>query len=128
MRKKIEPIKPRPQTITNKDRTSSKFRQKKRKNFLPTLIITATLWLTIFALIYLVSPTNYAAVPLFFVFLFFALLLTFSLVLANARRGLIMSVGIIFFLVLRYLGVGHVVNLLLIAAVAITIEYYFSRY
>ena len=128
MRKKREPVKPKPQTVTKKSRGSSKFRQKKRKNFLPTLIITTTLWLTIFALIYLVSPTNYTAVPLFFVFLFFALLLTFSLVLANTRRGFIVSVSIIFFLILRYLGVGHVVNLLLIAAVAITLEYYFSRY
>ncbi len=128
MRKKIEPTKPKNQNFTKKSRVSSKIRQKKRKNFLPTLIITTTLWLTIIALVYLVSPTNYTAVPLFFVFLFFALLFTFSLVLANARRGFIISVGIVFFLVLRYLGVGHVVNLLLITAVAITIEYYFSRY
>jgi hypothetical protein len=126
MKRKRKIIKQKPDSSPNNG--FRKGRQRKRKNFLPTLIITVTLWLTTLALIFFVTPTNYAAIPLFFVLLFFALLFTFSLILANARRGLIASTGITFFLLLRYLGVGHIVNLLLIVAVVITVEYYFSRY
>jgi hypothetical protein len=98
----------------------------KRKNFLPTLIVTILLWLTIAGLIYFIDPGITGAVPLFFVILFLAFLFTFSLIFISTRRGLITSSSISLFLLLAYLGVGNIINFLLIAAIAICIELYFK--
>jgi len=99
----------------------------KRKNFLPTLLITVLLWLLLAGLVYFVDPGNFAAVPVFFVLLFTALLFTFSLLFTNTRRGLIGSVSLSIFFVLAYLGVGNILNLLLIVAIAVSIELYFGQ-
>jgi hypothetical protein len=99
----------------------------KRKNFLPTLLITILLWGLLGALVYFIDPSTFAAVPLFFVLIFSCLLFTFSLVFAGGRRGLIGSIAITLFLVLAYLGVGNILNLILIIAIAVAVELYFSH-
>lgn len=107
-----------------------RFRQKKiqsRKNFLPTLVLTICLWLSLSALVYFVDPDTTLAIPVFFLVAFFALLFTFSTLLANSRRGLIISLGLTVFLILRYLGIGHIINFLLVVAIAITVELYFIK-
>lgn len=98
----------------------------KRKNFLPTLLLTILFWILLGALVYFVDPGIFGVVPLFFVTLFVALLFTFSLVFANSRRGLLASLSLSLFLILRYLGVGNWLNLVLILAIASCIELYFS--
>jgi len=84
----------------------------KRKNFLPTLLVTVLLWAIIAGLIYFIDPGTFGIVPLFFVIVFAALLFTFSLIFASTRRGLIGSISISLFLILSYLGVGNIINLL----------------
>ncbi|OGM77241.1 hypothetical protein A2210_02715 [Candidatus Woesebacteria bacterium RIFOXYA1_FULL_40_18] len=98
----------------------------RRKNFFPTLILTVLLWAAAGALIYFVEPDTFGAISAFFMTIFFALLFTFSTILANTRRGLITALGLTIFLILRYLGVGNILNFLLIAGVVITAELYFS--
>lgn len=98
----------------------------KRKNFLPTLLLTILLWLALGVLVNFIEPNTFGAVPLFFLITFMALLFTFSLIFAAGRRGLIGAVGITLFLVLAYLGVGNILNLILIVAIAVSIELYFS--
>lgn len=98
----------------------------KRKNFLPTLLLMILLWLTLGALVYFIEPDTFGAVPLFFLITFMAVLFTFSLIFAASRRGLIGAIGITLFLVLAYLGVGNILNLILIVAIAVSIELYFS--
>ncbi len=100
---------------------------KRRKNFFPTLIVLVLSWGLIFALIYSVDPTSPGAVPAFFILVFIASLFTFSTLLANSRRGLLSTLVLTFFLLLRYLGVGHLLNLLLLLGLAITTEIYLSR-
>ena len=100
---------------------------KLRKNFFPALVIIIFLWGIISGLVYFVDPETFGAILLFFILSFFAMLLTLSLVFANSRRGFIASVGLIIFLVLRYLGIGNILNFLLITGISITIELYFSR-
>jgi apolipoprotein N-acyltransferase len=105
-------------------------RQKKiqaRKNFLPTLVLTICLWLSLATLVYFIDPDTALAIPVFFLVVFFALLFTFSTILANSRRGLVISSGLTVFSILRYLGIGHIINLLLIIAVAVTVELYFIK-
>jgi hypothetical protein len=99
----------------------------KRRNFLPTLLVTVLLWLLLAGLIYFVDPGTFGAVPLFFVLFFAALLFTFSFLFGSTRRGLITSISLSLFSILAYLGVGNILNLLLIVAIAISIELYFGH-
>lgn len=98
-----------------------------RKNFFPTAIIIVLLWTLITLFIYFVEPNQLAAIPIFFVLLFFSLLFTTSTIFANSRRGLITSLALIIFLLLRYIGVGNIINFLLLAGIVISTEIYFSK-
>jgi hypothetical protein len=98
----------------------------KRKNFLPTLLITVVLWLLLAGLIYFVDPSTFGIVPLFFITVFVVLLFTFSLIFASSRRGLIIGSSLSLFLILAYLGVGNILNLFLIVAIAVCVELYFK--
>lgn len=98
----------------------------KRKNFFPTLLITLFLWIATGSLVYFIDPGTFAAVPIFFIAVFFSLLFTFSLIFANSRRGIVTTIATTLFLVLLYLGVGNILNLILIVAIAGSIELYFS--
>lgn len=98
----------------------------KRKNFLPTLLVTILLWGMAGALVYFIDPATFAAIPLFFILIFLIILFTFSLLFAASRRGLIAAIAVTLFLFLSYLGVGNVLNLLLIVAIAVCVELYFG--
>ncbi|MGB6839277.1 MAG: hypothetical protein WBD86_02485 [Microgenomates group bacterium] len=100
---------------------------KRRKNFFPALIIVLFSWGLIVTMICFVNPSTFGAVPAFFLILFVALLFTFSTIFANTRRGILAASGLTLFLILRYLGVGNIINLLLIAGLGITADIYFSR-
>ncbi|OGM18664.1 hypothetical protein A2686_04325 [Candidatus Woesebacteria bacterium RIFCSPHIGHO2_01_FULL_38_10] len=100
---------------------------KLRKNFFPAMLLTILLWLGVVFIIYFVNPSDLGAVQLFFIISFLASLFTFSTLLANTRRGLLIAIGLTIFLVLRYLGVGNILNLLLILGLTITTEIYFSK-
>lgn len=104
-----------------------KQKAKLRKNFLPTLILTIALWVAVACLVYFVEPGTLGAIPIFFAVIFFVLLFTFSTLFANTRRGLLTALAITIFLILRYLGVGNILNFLLIAGLTITLELYFSN-
>lgn len=84
------------------------------------------MWISLAGLVYFIEPDTFGATPLFFVLVFFALLFMFALVFADRRRGLIASTSLTFFLLLAYLGVGNILNLILIIAIATSVELYFS--
>lgn len=98
-----------------------------RKNFLPTLFLIILFWSIAAFIIYFVDPSAFGIVPALLLFIFFALLFTASLLFANTRRGVISASLLTFFLILRYLGIGNIVNFLLILGVGITLELYFSK-
>lgn len=98
---------------------------KNRKSFLPTLIMTVILWLTLGFLIYFVSPDFALSLPLFFLLVFFCLFFTFSIILDGSRRGLIISLAATLFVILRYFGIGNILNALLLLGIAVAIEIYF---
>ncbi|MBU0572611.1 hypothetical protein KKH23_03915 [Patescibacteria group bacterium] len=100
---------------------------RRRKNFFPTLIVTFISWLGIAAIIYFINPSTLGIVPLFFSVFFIALLFTFSTLLANSKRGLVIASTATLFLLLRYLGVGNIINFLLIIGLGITTDLYLSR-
>src|SRR5688572_5056790 len=90
----------------------------KRKNFLGTLMVSGLLWLSILILIYFFSPEGILPKIIFFVLTSLALMVTFSTLFENKRRGLLITSAIIFFLMLRMLGVGNLFNLFLVIAIA----------
>lgn len=100
---------------------------RKRKNFFPTLIITCISWFAIAAMLCFVNPTTPGIVPLFFLIFFVTLLFTFSSLLANSKRGLIIASTATLFLILRYLGVGNIINFLLLVGLGTTFDLYLSK-
>ncbi|MCX6704022.1 MAG: hypothetical protein NTZ07_01100 [Candidatus Woesebacteria bacterium] len=109
-----------------KRKNSHKQQALKRKNFLPTLLTTVFLWSVLGGLVYFIDPGSFGAIFFFFILIFFCLLFTFSLIFANSRRGIVVTIAITFFLTLMYFGVGNILNLILIVAIAVCIELYFS--
>lgn len=99
---------------------------KLRKNFFPTLLITIAIWALLAGLIYFVDPNSFGAVPAFFLLGFLALIFTFSILLANSFLGAVYSLGLTFFAVLRYFGIGNILNFLLILGVlaAVSLIYF----
>jgi hypothetical protein len=77
--------------------------------------------------VYFFDPFTFGAIPAFFDLLFTALLFTLSTILLNTRRGLTIAVLVTLFLLLRYLGVGNIINLLLLAGIGIASEFYFGK-
>ncbi len=100
---------------------------KKRKNFFPTLIITIILWVGVTLFVNSVNPHSLGALQFLLVIIFATSFLTFSLLFANTRRGFISATFLVIFLAFRYLGIGNIVNLSLLAGLFITIEMYFSK-
>lgn len=101
--------------------------KKRNKNFFPSLIITLALWGFLAMIIFFVDPTQGGALEMFFGLLFLALLFTFSLLLVNTRRGFIVSLSATVFAILLYLGVGSLLNLLLIIGASVMFEIYFTK-
>ena len=97
----------------------------RRKNFLPSLIITVLLFLGLVLIVYFTDPKQSFFVFLFFVNLFTLLFFLFSLIFAGSKVGLIISVCMTVFAVLRHFGIGNILNAVLIAGlgiIAITYE------
>jgi len=100
---------------------------KERKNFFPSLIVTILLWAFIFAIFFLTSPTQTNVLILFFVVLLLALIFSFSLLFSNTKRGILYSLSIIIFLIMRLFGVGNILNFLLLLGFTISLDIYFGR-
>jgi hypothetical protein len=99
----------------------------RRKNFLATLVIIIVLWGGVGFLVFFVDPSIFGALALFFLLFFLALLFTLATLFANTRSGFIAALALTFFLILRYFGLGNILNLFLIAGVAIAFEIYFTE-
>lgn len=98
---------------------------KLRRNLASSLTIIVLLWLSLASFIYFVDPKITLAIPALFIIVFLALFFTTSTLLINTRRGLILSSALTLFLLLRYFGIGNLLNFLFLAALATTAEYYF---
>lgn len=97
---------------------------KKRKNFFPAVALNLLFWLGWLAVIILIPPESLLAIFIFYLLLFAALLLTFSLLFANSRRGLLLSLFIIGFLVLKQLKLATILNLFLLSGLLTGLEVY----
>ena len=104
---------------------------RRRKNFLPTLLLTTLFWLFWFYIFFFVSPQNTTYhiphIIYFFTTLFVALTLTLALLFGNTRRGFLITLGIIGFLILRMYDLAHYLNLVLLIGFLISLEFCFSK-
>lgn len=126
VRNKVKPPK-KAKVNSNLKAINRKKEKNKRKNFLPSLAATIVLWLTIACMFYFTDPFDFGRIPLLLVLVFTAILFTTSIIFANTRRGIITASTLTLFLILRYLGIGNILNLLLVLGLALAIEYYFHR-
>jgi len=92
-----------------------------------SFILTVVFWISLLYIFFFVNPENNLAIPIFIVNFFFAMLFTLSIILLNTRRGLIISIAVTFFLILRLVGVGNLLNLILIVGILTALEFYFRK-
>ena len=105
-------------------------KKSRRKNFLVTFILIIVFWSTFAFLIFFIEPGQIknliipgAYLP-FFINLFLAIFFTLSVVLNNSQRGLLISLGIIAFLILRLHDFGNLLNLILIIGLIVAIDFF----
>lgn len=98
---------------------------KKRKNFFPLFGVTLSLWAVLGLTVYFVDPDTFGAVPFFILLTFVTLFFTFTTIFAHVRRGVIAAVAITIFVTFRYFGIGNILNIILLAFLALAIEAYF---
>ena len=100
---------------------------RRRKNFLPTFILTIFLWLAWLFILFFVSPETKLSTFYFLFSIFLALTFTFSLLFANSRRGFLVAAGFVLFLILRWQKLGNILNAVLLTAVILSLEVYFTK-
>lgn len=98
---------------------------RRRKNFFPTLLLAILSWLGWFLVLIKIPPESTLLLFTFFFLLFSALFLTSALFFANSRRGLITTLFVILVLVFRYYQIGNPLNLILLLAIFVALEFFF---
>ncbi|MDO8503706.1 MAG: hypothetical protein Q7S60_03370 [bacterium] len=102
-----------------------KFRR--RRNFLPTLLVTVILWGILTIIFFFIPPEAFLAPFLFLAVVFLTILFTGSLIFANTRRGLLLALGILVFMLLNYYNIGNYLNIALLVGILVTLDYYLSH-
>jgi len=96
----------------------------RRKNFLPSLIISCLLFISLASLIYFTDPKFTIFVYIFFINLFTLLFFVFSLIFAHTRRGLITAMCVTTFTIFKFFGIENILNAILIISLGIISEIY----
>lgn len=105
-----------------------------KKNFVPTIILAISFWLATGLIVFFLEPDSVKNIFVansylpFFLTLTPALFFTWSLICMNSRRGFLITIGIIFFLILRLFKIGNLLNAILIASIITALELYFSKH
>lgn len=102
-------------------------RKKQHRNFLPAFLLTLLVWLGWLYFFISFPPETKLLISIFYLFLFLANFLTFSLILGNSRRGFLISSAIISYLFLNQMKQAHVLNFILIGGILLSIELYFRK-
>jgi len=97
----------------------------KKKNYIISLVLAVIFWLVWGFVFFLIPPDSYVSHLTFFVSLFLSLFLTFALLLANSRRGLLISLLINFYLIFRYFNLNNIIYPLILLFIFLLLEIYF---
>ncbi|MBU1085662.1 MAG: hypothetical protein ABIJ43_05735 [Candidatus Beckwithbacteria bacterium] len=102
--------------------------KKRRKNYLPSLILVIVLWCFLAGMIFYIEPELIKDVLVkgfylpFFILFIPTIFLTLALILGNTKQGLLIAVGLGVFLILRIFELGNALNFLLIIGIVIAID------
>src|SRR5438309_649492 len=108
---------------------------RKRKNFVGTFLLAVLCWGGLGYIVYQFSPNTTVATKLlffdpkilFFLCLFLALVFSFSLLLQNTRRGILVALGCTSLALLRFFHLFHPLYIILIVSLVLTTELYFVK-
>ncbi|PIP51804.1 hypothetical protein COW80_00525 [Candidatus Beckwithbacteria bacterium CG22_combo_CG10-13_8_21_14_all_01_47_9] len=104
----------------------------RRKNYLPTLILIVILWSLLGLMLFFVEPELVKNILLpglylpFFLLFFPAGFFSLAVILGNTRRGLLVTIGLTCWLILRLYQLDNGLNLLLILGILIVADRYFN--
>lgn len=98
---------------------------KRRKNFLPTLVIALSFWGAWFWLIFSFPPSSNLLLTTFYLLLFAAIFLTSALIFANSKLGFLTACFVITALLFRLYQIGNPLNLLLLLGIFLSLVFYF---
>jgi len=101
--------------------------RKHRRNFLPTFVINLVLWVLVGLIIFYLNPDSYLNIVLFFLILTLSLTLTFALLLANTRRGFLLTLFVDSVLILRLFKLANFQNAALAFVIFFLLEIYFLK-
>ncbi|MFZ5365770.1 MAG: hypothetical protein ACOZBZ_00570 [Patescibacteria group bacterium] len=101
---------------------------KRRKNFLPSFLLTILFWLCWIYVLLFTAPESNLLFFIFYFLLFLSLFLTSSLVFANSRRGFLLALGIIGIAILQQIKLLNILNVILLLGILLSFELYFSHY
>jgi len=101
---------------------------KRRKNYLPTLLLMLSLWSILGLMVFGVDPELVKDIlvpglylPFWLVF-FPTSLITLALIFSNTKRGLITALGLTIILILRIYGLGNFLNIILVTGIVLAID------
>ena len=105
---------------------------KRRKNYLPTLLLILILWTLLGLMIYFVEPEMVKDVlvsgmylPFFLLFLP-ASIFTLAIIFGNNRRGCLLALGITAWLILKVYQLDNWLNGILILGIVVMVDRYLS--
>jgi|SRR3989304_1101586 len=102
-------------------------RARLRKNFFLSFLIILTSWTALAFIIFFVDPASFAAIPLFFLALAVALIFTLSFLFIDTKKGVFASLGVLVFLLFRYLQIDNILNLLLSTGILVSAAIFLSK-
>jgi len=100
---------------------------KRRKNFLPPLLLAVIFWGIWGWFIYSYPPETNSLIFIFYILLFLATFFTLALAFANSKMGIVTAIWFIFILVFRYFKIGNALNVGLLTVIFFLLLVHFSR-
>ncbi len=100
---------------------------KRRKNFLPALILTLIFWGGLGWLIYSFPPESFWLIISFYLLFFGAVFFTIALSFGNSKIGFTTALWAFLFLLMRYFKIGNILNLSLLTLIFLLIGFYLYR-
>jgi hypothetical protein len=101
---------------------------RKRKNFFPAFLLTILSWLLLSYLVLFTAPDSLILISIFYFLVLTSFFLTFSLILANSRQGLMLSLFLIILALLKQIKILNIINFAILLGIFISLEIYFANH
>ena len=98
-----------------------------KKNILFPAVFAGLAWIGVVVIIFVLKPEGVATLAFFFALLFVAVYLSIMLAFSHRRRALLVSSGLLSFLLLRFFNLDTIINSILLIGFLVTFEVYFWK-